>query len=221
MVLAPSALARWDTRTLDGLSDEALVKRVAARDGRSDEALAVLYGRYAGAVHALGVRLLRDAAQAEHLVQEVFCRVWQYAGTYEPGRVKWSTWLLRLARNKAISELRAASCRPRGLASVARFAGRDPERDGVAEAPEAPDDGPEVPELVWAAERRRLIGAALARLPLEQRQAVELAYFGGLTHREIAAAQAAPESTVKTRLALGLRKLASDLGARGLHAGTY
>jgi RNA polymerase sigma-70 factor (ECF subfamily) len=167
------------------------------------------------------MRLLGDDAQAEHLVQEVFWRVWQHAWMYESGRVKWSTWLLRLARNKAISELRAARCRPRLLAPTARPSGRDSDTDAATEQRETRDDAPEVSEVVWAAERRQMIRAALARLPLVQRQAVELAYWGGLTHREIAAAQSAPASTVKTRLALGLRKLAVELEARGLHAGAY
>jgi RNA polymerase sigma-70 factor, ECF subfamily len=219
VVLATSAVAEWEREWLTGLPDEDLVGRVAVRDASSGDALAVLYARYAGAVHGLGVRLLRDGAQAEHLVQEVFWRVWQHAGTYEAGRVRWSTWLLRLARNKAISELRAAGCRPRLAKPVV---GPSDEGDWAESGvPDVCDGGQDVCDAVWVVERRCMIRAALARLPREQRQAVELAYFGGLTHREIAAAQAAPASTVKTRLALGLRKMACELTARGLQAGAY
>lgn len=219
MVLATSALVGRQREWLGALSDEDLVGRVAARDGSSGDALAVLYDRYAGAVHGLGVRLLRDGAQAEHLVQEVFWRVWQHAGRYEAGRVRWSTWLLRLARNKAISELRAASCRPKVVVLLA--APSDEGERAERGAPDVWDGGQDVCDAVWVAERRRMIRAALARLPREQRRAVELSYFGGLTHREIAVAQAAPASTVKTRLALGLRKMACELAARGLQPGAY
>jgi RNA polymerase sigma-70 factor, ECF subfamily len=219
MVLAPPALLRCDREGLTDLSDESLVRRVAARDATSEDALAELYDRYATAVHRLGVRLLGDASQAEHLVQETFWRVWQHAGRYETGRVRWSTWLLRLARNKAISELRAAGCRPRPIGRTGLTSADGPSADETAL--EVQDRSPDVAEIVWGAERRRLIRSALARLPVEQRQALELAYFGGLTHREFAQTQAAPPSTVKTRLALGLRKMAHELGGCGLEAGAY
>ena len=201
------------------LSDDALVALVAARDGRAQAALEALYGRYCGAVHGLGLRILGDAGQAEHLVQETFLRLWRSAETYEPHRVRLGTWLLRLARNKAISELRAAACRPK--AATPRPGDGDVGGAGDDGGAETMDLGADVPELVWEGERRRLIRAALLALPAAQREAVELAYFQGLTHREIAAAQAAPASTIKTRLALGLRKMAQQLQSRGVHADTY
>ena len=207
--------------SLASLSDDALVTLVAERAGLAQAALEVLYERYCGAVYGLGLRMLGDVGQAEHLVQETFLRLWRAAETYEPNRVRLGTWLLRLARNKAISELRAAACRPKTATPRPL--------DRAAGGPVAGDDGgaetidlgPDVPELAWESERRRLIRAALLALPAAQREAVELAYFRGLTHREIAAAQAAPASTIKTRLALGLRKMAQQLASRGVYADSY
>lgn len=229
MVIASSSFNWWEAGSsgasvaeeqwLGAQPDDALVRRLARRDRTAQAALGVLYGRYSGAVYGLGLRMLGDAGQAEHLVQETFWRLWQHAGRYESGRVRLSTWLLRVARNRAISDLRAAACRPKLVRPTTVAA------SGEAETDELPvdvgDPAADVPELVWQSERRRLVRAALDRLPPEQREAVELAYFGGLTHREIAAHQAAPASTVKTRLALGLRKLAGQLSAQGLSAGAY
>ena len=205
----------------DRHSDDSLMALLPARDQAAQAALEVLYGRYSGAVYGLGLRMLGNAEEAEHLVQETFWRLWRYAYTYEPGRVKLGTWLLRLARNKAISELRAASCRPK--AEGHRPVGGTGDDAGASDAIglEQTDPGGEVPDLVWQAEQRRMIRAALLTLPKEQRQAVELAYFGGLSHREIAATQAAPPSTVKTRLSLGLKKLGQQLGTCGISAGAY
>jgi RNA polymerase sigma-70 factor (ECF subfamily) len=201
-----------DNRFGASLSDDQCVALLSARDGTAEAALDALYTRYSAAVYGLGMRMLGDAGLAEDLLQETFCRLWFNAAKYEAGRVRFATWLLRIATNLAISELRRASRRPR-LASSALTA--DPAADSPSPPePAAPD--PDVPDQVWAAEQRRLVVAALGRLPPEQRQAVELAYYGGLTHAEIAAAQGAPLSTVKTRLSLGLRKLADYLSGRGL-----
>jgi RNA polymerase sigma-70 factor (ECF subfamily) len=210
-----------DERGLGPQSDDSLVALLPTGDQAARAALAILYARYASAVYGLGLRLLGDVGLAEHLVQETFWRLWRQAGSYQPGRVRLSTWLLRLARNKAISDLRAAACRPKLVSNrpVPSMAG-DADNGGETVV-EPSDPSAEVPELVWAAERRRLIRRGLNALPAAQRQAVELAYFGGLTHREIAAVQAAPASTVKTRLQLGLRKLAGHLVESGLTAEAY
>ena len=203
-------------------SDDSLVALLPARDGAARAALAVLYGRYGSAVYGLGLRILGDAGAAENLVQETFWRLWQHADHYEPGRVRLATWLLRLARNRAISDLRAAACRPRLVSHRTLAASAEGEQaDGMGPQVEPCDPAEDVAELVWQAERRRLIRQGLATLPAEQREVVELAYFRGLTHREIAAAQSAPPSTVKTRLALGLRKLALHLGQHGVSAAAF
>jgi RNA polymerase sigma-70 factor (ECF subfamily) len=197
-------------------TDDALVARVQLHDAAAEAALAVLYDRHAGSVYGLARRMLADVSQAEDVLQEAFLRLWNYAGYYEPGRVRFITWLLRLTTNLCISEQRRRARRPRPASS---FCSRGGTSDGDESlAPQLPDPDPDVPDQVWMAEQRRTVNAGLATLPAVQRQAVELAYFGGLTHAQIAATQGAPLSTVKTRLALGLRKLAGFLTGQGVTA---
>lgn len=195
---------------LGGVADDQLVLVMRARQEPAERALAELYNRYSGAVHGLARRMLSDEGLAEEVLQETFWRVWRAADQYEPGRVRFGTWLLRITTNLAISERRRIARRPQ--MAVPRLL-----EDG-SDAPqvEAVDTAPDVPEQVWQAEQRRAVVAGLETLPQEQRQAVELAYFGGLSHSEIAACQGAPLSTVKTRLSLGLRKLADHLRSRRL-----
>ena len=198
-----AAIALLDAR------DDDLVAAVPAHDSQAQAALATLYDRYSAAVYGLALRMLGDAGLAEDVLQETFWRVWQHAASYEPGRVRFGTWLFRIATNLAIGEIRRASRRPKTAPPA-------PAEDLTQMDPLAalPDPDPEVPDQVWLAEQRRAVQAGLGTLPAEQRQALELAYFGGLSHSEIAAMQAAPMSTVKTRLALGLRKLAAFLRER-------
>jgi RNA polymerase sigma-70 factor, ECF subfamily len=196
------------------VADDDLVARLLERDEGAEAALAELYERYAGAVYGLALRMLSDAPLAEEVLQETFWRLWRYAGHYQAGRVRFVTWLLRVATNLAISEQRKRGRRPRTSPLNPQPA---PGGEGTEHFPaEVVDPDPEVPDQVWRGEQRRMVTAGLATLPPVQREAVELAYFGGLTHAEIAATQGAPLSTVKTRLALGLRKLAGFLGGRGM-----
>ena len=224
LAVVPSAVvppAGVEGTPREAVSDDTLIALLPARDGAAQDALEALYQRYSGAVYGLGIRMLGDTTLAEHLVQETFLLVWRYAETYEPNRVRLGTWLLRLARNKAISERRAAACRPKVATPHPAGSEGQAEALGDVAGAEQVDLGADVPDLVWQGERQRLIRGALLALPPQQREAVELAYFGGLTHREIAVAQSAPPSTVKTRLALGLRKLAQLLEAKGLSSGAY
>jgi RNA polymerase sigma-70 factor (ECF subfamily) len=194
--------------------DDELVARLVLQDAAAEAALGELYDRYSGAVYGLAMRMLSDAAVAEEVLQETFWRLWRFAGRYEPGRVRFVTWLLRVATNLAISEQRRRGRRPRTspLAPPQTLGWEGEEHAPVDVA----DPDPDVSDQVWRAERQRAVSAGLATLPAVQRQAVELAYFGGLTHAEIAATQGAPLSTVKTRLALGLRKLAGFLNGQGV-----
>lgn len=196
------------------LGDDELVALMLPRDGTAEAALATLYDRYAGSVYGLGMRMFGDRGRAEDLLQETFYRLWLNAAHYETGRARFATWLLRMATNLGITELRRSARRPplaaRSIGQVAPG-----EQNGTVTA-EPADPDTDVPDQVWLREQRRLIRDGLERLPAEQRQAVELAYYGGLTHAEIAAAQGAPLSTVKTRLALGLRKLGGFLQAHGI-----
>jgi RNA polymerase sigma-70 factor (ECF subfamily) len=196
------------------VADDVLVARLLGRDEEAEAALAELYQRYAGAVYGLALRMLSDAPGAEEVLQETFWRLWRYAGNYQAGRVRFVTWLLRVATNLAISEQRKRARRPRTCSLTPPVAlGESESEHGAADVA---DPDPDVPDQVWLGEQRRAVATALATLPPAQRQAVELAYFGGLTHAQIAARQGAPLSTVKTRLALGLRKLADFLNGTGV-----
>gem|GEM_PF-859594 len=202
------------SRAPDGIADDDLVALVAVRGAEAERALAALYDRYSASVYGLALRMVRDPRTAEELLQETFWRLWRHAGQYEAGRVRFATWLLRIATNLALSELRQLKRRPVAATPSTRPEGGEADMWGTAGEPADPTAA--VPEQVWHGEQRRLVATALATLPAEQRQAVELAYFHGRTHMEIAQAQGAPPSTVKTRLALGLRKLGTALTVRGL-----
>jgi RNA polymerase sigma-70 factor (ECF subfamily) len=210
--------------------DEALLARIAGGGPGAEAALAALHARYAPAVAALARRRLGRTADAEDLVQETFWRVWRAAPTYEPARGAAATWLLCVATRLTISHWRAARRRPplwsapgSGWADLPGTAdggdGGGGRTAGGFPEPADPDPVADVPGAVWRAECRRVLGAGLVTLPAAQRRAVALAYYGGLTQSQIAAAEGAPLSTVKTRLALGLRKLAAHCARHGLTAG--
>lgn len=173
------------------LTDEELVALVA-RD--ESWALTELYDRYVRLVFSMALRVLNDRASAEEIVQEVFSKVWRGSSAFDGRRGKFSSWLIGIAHHQCIDELRRRRVRPVG--------------ESLAESPAmdlASDDDP-----VQAAERsyeRARIRRALAQIPGEQRFVIELAYFEGLTHQEIAARCQEPLGTVKTRVRLGMQKL--------------
>lgn len=177
-------------------SDEELIDRIARRDER---ALEQLYDRYGRAAYSLVLRILRDPGRAEEVAQEVFLKVWRQPGSYVPGRGAFATWLMSVAHHRAIDELRA-----RRHATV-------PIDDPENGAAELPSDGLDPAELAWLGERRVAVRAALAELPPPQRAAIELAYYGGLTQREIADRLGEPLGTVKTRMRLAMQKLRVSL----------
>ncbi|HEU0167286.1 MAG TPA: sigma-70 family RNA polymerase sigma factor [Chloroflexota bacterium] len=186
-------------------TDDELMRRVAQGDS---DALAQLFRRYAGAVYSLAYRMLNDREGAEDLLNEVFVRVWRQAPSFDSHRGKFSTWLMSVARNLGIDELRSRRARPQRADPLSPD---DPDMDLV-------DEREDVERDVWQAERRRLIRQALRELPPAQRQALELAYFEGLTQTEIAERLGDPLGTVKTRVRLGLHKLrdlllGTELGA--------
>lgn len=204
------------TAPLQGVGDDQLVLLLRAREAAAERALDELYARYSASVYGLARRMLRDERTAEEALQETFWRVWRHAEGYEPGRVRFASWILRIAHNLSVSELRRESRRPRIADTLPAAASESHEAQSLL--PDIPDTAPEVADQVWRAEQRRAIATGLEGLPAAQRQAVELAYLGGLTHVEIAARQGAPLSTVKTRLALGLRKLATHLRSQQMDA---
>lgn len=181
-------------------TDEELVGLVASGD---DGALTTLYDRFGRIGYALALRILRDPGGAEEVVQEVFLKVWRRPDSYRPERGTFVAWLTSVVHHRAIDELRQ---RQRAPVVV------DPQNESVVE-PVVDDD---IVELAWLSERRAAVRSALAALPAAQRSALELAYFGGLSHREIATRSGEALGTVKTRIRLGMHKLRSILPQMGV-----
>jgi RNA polymerase sigma-70 factor (ECF subfamily) len=185
-------------------SDAALVARMASGD---EHALGALYDRWATTVHTLAYYLLGQADDAEDAVEETFWQAWREAGKYDASRGAVSTWLSTIARSRALDRQRARRRRnEEPLESIA--SARAEESSARADAPAHAADPQHEAEH---AERARDIAVALAKLPAEQREVIELAYFGGLSQSEIAARTSLPLGTVKTRARLALEKLRAPL----------
>ena len=183
-----------DVQEVAHLADPELVDLVATGDGR---ALEVLYDRYSRAVFSFALRMLGERAAAEELVQEVFFRAWQQARRFSEGRGTFITWLLSITHNMAIDEIRRRNRRPQRADSA----------DPVLMLTNVTDENPSVEEQVMIGAIGEHIRKAMATLPEAQRSAIELAYFHGLTQREIAERQGEPLGTIKTRMRLAVRKL--------------
>ena len=178
-------------------SDERLLVLIARRQ---EEALAELYNRYNRLVFSLALAVVNDRATAEEITLDVFMRVWQKAATYRADQAKVSTWLTHIARNHSIDMLRRRSVRLDQYAvhwEDATF------KQASAE--------PDPQESAEASLRRARVQSALAQLPVDQRQALFLAFFNGLSHSQIADALKQPLGTVKTRLRLAMQKLRESL----------
>jgi RNA polymerase sigma-70 factor (ECF subfamily) len=184
------------------------------------DALQRLYNRYAGGVLALARRIVGDGETAEEVTQEAFVRLWRYAPQFRADRGRVSTWLLRITRNLALNELRRRRSRPQ-VADVALASGEpdsgDEER-GVAERRliDVADDRANPEAMVLSQWQREAVLRALSQLPLVQREAIELAFFQGLTQVEIAATLGDPLGTVKSRIRLGMQRLKALLLEQGL-----
>jgi RNA polymerase sigma-70 factor (ECF subfamily) len=170
----------------------------AIKDG-DEQALASLYDRYRLILFGLILRILHSQSEAEDVLQEVFLQVWQRASNFEEARGRPFTWLVTLARSRAIDRLRSLGSRDR----TANEAGREAEVTG--ETRDAVDDA-------IRSEQGETVRRALAALPDEQRSTLVLAYFEGLTQTEIAERLGAPLGTVKTRMRSGMIKLRELLG---------
>ena len=180
--------------------DAELLRAVARGD---EAAFARIYDRYSAILLGLLLRILRSRAEAEDVLQEVFLQVWQQARSFDASRGRPFTWLVTLARSRAIDRLRAVDSR---------------ERAAQRSAEDAPPAA--APPQSWAdeeairAERAEAVRGALGELPEEQRQVLLLAYLEGMSQSEIAAAKNQPLGTVKTRTRAGLKKLSETLRGR-------
>jgi RNA polymerase sigma factor (sigma-70 family) len=182
-------------RDLAHLSDEALVALVARAD---DSALAELYDRFGHVAYGLALRVVRDPALAEDAVQEAFLAVWRSAARFVPERAKASTWILTLVHRRAVDIVRR----------------EEPRRTEPLEA--APQPSANLTEdEAWLRLRRTRVQEALRRLPDQQREALELAYFGGFTQSELADRLGEPLGTIKSRMFTGLARLRELLADTG------
>ncbi len=175
-------------------SDAQLIAQVVRRD---QAAFAALYDRHASAALGLAVRILGERAIGEEIVQEGFWRVWKKAATYDKNRTSFRTWLLSIIHHLAVDELR----RRRGQPPMFVLEEDDDLLD------EIPDGAPDPYERAWSNLRSEEVRSALNQLPEAQRTVVELAYFQGMTHREIAEQLNEPPGTIFTRARLALSKL--------------
>lgn len=180
------------------VGDGELLRRIVAR---RDDALATLYDRHAPQLLSLAHRILGDWEDAEEVLQEVFVYVWDHAQSYDAGRSSLSTWLVLITRSRAIDRLRSVRVLDRVLAHL--------EVEQVLER----HTSPEAASTVLVKERQDRVRRELDHLPPEQREVLQMAFFGGLSQTEIAAATGTPLGTVKTRTLLAMKKLRTALRA--------
>jgi RNA polymerase sigma factor (sigma-70 family) len=191
--------APWDGQPMSGASpqrtDEQLVEAVAGAD---EDALGELYDRFGKVAYGLAYKILQDAALAEDAVQEAFLQIWRGAGSYRPERAKASTWLLTFVHRRAVDLVR-----------------REQTRRAAPVVGEPQGSGPGADETVVARSRRVIVQDALRRLPADQREPIELAYYAGLTQAELAERLEQPLGTIKSRMFTGLQRLRVLLAEAG------
>jgi RNA polymerase sigma factor (sigma-70 family) len=178
------------------IDDLALIARIGQQD---QEALALLYDRYVQVLFAVAFKILGSTEEAEEVVLDVWRQVWRQAHGYSSQRGRVDTWLFMLLRSRALDRLRSLKRSERAIAAA---------QDLTISASQATLDPT---ETVLIAERCQQVQAALSQLPKEQRQVLELVYYRGLSHAEIAAQTGQPLGTIKTRIRLGLVKLRQTL----------
>lgn len=183
--------------------DRDLLRRMADGD---EAALGALYDQWSERVHTLAFWILKDADEAEDVVEETFWQAWRTVGRYDGKRSAGSTWLMMIARSRALDRLRSRRRRADWIAAPSTASlMRDQVGSTAADVPGA--------ELETT-DRRAELASALHTLPPEQRTALELAYFEGLSHGEIAERTSQPLGTVKTRIRLAMHKLRQGLGSQ-------
>jgi RNA polymerase sigma-70 factor (ECF subfamily) len=186
---------------VDPMKDASDASLVMAISRWREDALAEVYRRHAGACFALARRLLNDRALAEEVLQEVFLRLWTAPERFDPERGSLRSYLLAQTHGRAVDLLRSESSRRRREDREARETAASPL-----------DIEREVMDLT-VAER---VKDVMATLPEDERRAIELAYFGGHTYRQVAVLLAAPEGTVKSRIRSGLRRMRQTLAESGI-----
>ena len=188
---------------IEEVSDPQLVTSIARY---SEVALAEVYRRHGGAVYGLARRVLNDPAEAEDVTQEVFLRLWNEPGRYDPARGSLRSFLLAQSHARAVDAVRSTSSRRQRES-----------RDALRTARGTYDLQHEVWDLAMADQ----VGHAMGALPEEERRAIELAYFDGHTYQEVARLLQQPEGTVKSRIRNGLRRMRAalaDVDLRGVDA---
>lgn len=198
--------ARPQSTTQSGPSNEqALLERLLARD---QTALSALYDRYSGVVYALAFRITSSTVEAEDVVVDTFWQIWQQADRYDRTRGQLGAWIFTIARSRALDRLRAMRRSP--------LTEQDLRAEAEAAQHAAANDSPE--QRLWLTEQSAFVRAALAELTPVQRQAIEMAYYQGLTHTEIAERLGEPLGTIKTRIRLGLMKMREHLSKQLINA---
>ena len=179
--------------TMASNDDRALAQRVSDRE---EDALEELYRSHGGAVKAVARRVLRDDALAEDVVQDVFVSFWGAAHRYDADRGSLRTYLLTIAHRRAVDIVRSEESR------AAREENTDPTPPPI-----------DLENEVWLRTQSDQVRRAVAGLRPDEREAISLAYFGGLSYVEVARALGQPEGTIKSRIRNGMRKLSEELGA--------
>ena len=187
-----------DPAGLSGVPDETLLKRISQQQ---QPALNELYGRYGRTLKAVIDSVVHEEAEADDVLQEIFLQIWKEANNYSPKAGKPLGWVVTIARRRAIDRLRRRQAYSRARDRYSEQLERQP-----THRPRRYYDDPFV-----LADLRRFLKRKMRCLPAYQREAIELAFFNGLSHREISAATDTPLGTVKTRLELGLQKLTQSM----------
>lgn len=183
---------------LNDMSDPALVVAIARFD---EEALAEAYSRHSTPIFALARRLLRSRDLAEEVTQEVFLRLWNRPERFDPDRGTLRSFLLADTHGRAIDALRSETARKRREETQGRL---------------EPTVTPSVEGEVWSRVASEAVRTALEELDQNERRAIELAYFGGYSYRQVAELLGEPEGTVKSRIRTGMRRLKGQLSATGV-----
>ncbi len=181
------------------LADEDLMALV---EGGDSGAFAALYDRHGRAAYSLAYRMAGERQAAEDLVQDAFLKVWRAATSYRAERGSVRTWLLSIVHNRGIDQLRSLTSRRRTQEKIEASAPKSQPSEAFSES--------------WRNSQREQVREALSTLPEEQLKVLELAYFSGYTHKEIAELMDLPLGTVKGRMRLGLKKIREYFDSRGM-----